>query len=140
MAGAVAAAAFAYPFVMIAPVITMSPSSMPQQSVILKAVNFFYANYNSVPDNCLVFSFTPDLWYEVNISSAQINLMGSASISQDLGQNKCVVLDYGYWCVVPPFRDTTCKMLAQEYKTRVIASASAGNGYNTTFYQILNYS
>ena len=140
VAGAVAAAAFAYPFVMIAPVITMSPSSMPQQSVILKAVNFFYANYHSVPDNCLVFSFTPDLWYEVNISSAQINLMGSASISQDLGQNKCVVLDYGYWCVVPPFRDTTCKMLAQEYKTRVIASASAGNGYNTTFYQILNYS
>lgn len=136
---AVAAAAVIYPFAMVAPVITMSPSSMPQQSVILKAVNFFYGNYNLVQSNCLVFSFTPDMWYEVNISSAQINLMGSSAVSGS-AVHGCVVLDYGYWCVVPPFRNTTCKSMLQRYSARVIASQSAGNGYNTTFYQILNYS
>jgi Ca2+/Na+ antiporter len=140
VATALVVAAVAYPFATVVPVITMSPSSMPQQSVVLRAVDFFYSNYSAVPRNCLVFSFTPDMWYEVGVSSAQIGVMGSASVNSNMSRNECVVLDYGYWCVVPPFRNTTCRTTAQEYKTRVIASASAGNGYNTTFYQILNYS
>ena len=62
VAAAVVFAAVAYPFLAVAPVITLSPQKMPQQTVILKAMGFFYGNYNAVPKDCIVFSFTPDIW------------------------------------------------------------------------------
>lgn len=131
-------AAVLYPFLAIAPVITMSPQQMPQQTVILKAVNFFYGNYGAVPKNCIVFSFTPDIWYEVNVSSAQIGDMGNPTPSEK--SYSCAVMDYGYWCVVPPYRNTTCETLRGKYDVGALATGSAGDGYNTTLYRILNYS
>jgi hypothetical protein len=135
---AVVCAAVLYPFLAVAPVITMSPQEMPQQTVILKAVNFFYGNYNSVPKDCLVFSFTPDIWYEVNVSSAQIGDLANPTPSEKA--YGCAVMDYGYWCVVPPYRNTTCEMDRGEYRMSALATGSAGNGNNVSFYRILNYS
>ncbi len=135
VSAAVVCAFSAYPFLALAPVITMSPQDMPQQTTILKAVDFFYNNYNAVPKNCLVFSFTPDIWYGKNVSSVQVGYLGGDFNGSDA--YSCKVMDYGYWCVVPPYKDSTCKQFLKDYSVRVLASnASAG----TAFYQILNYS
>ena len=95
-------ALIAFPFVELAPVTAIAPDKMPQQSVILQAINAFYSKYAAVRKDCVVFSFTSDIWYEVNISSAQINFLEGAnsSIKNSLAQYRCAVLDYGYWCVV----------------------------------------
>ena len=138
VAAAVVFAAVAYPFLAVAPVITLSPQKMPQQTVILKAMGFFYGNYNAVPKDCIVFSFTPDIWEEVNVSSAQIGDLSSPTPGEK--SYGCAVLDYGYWCVVPPYQNTTCRTLRDKYSMSALATASAGNGYNTTLYLILNYS
>jgi hypothetical protein len=115
---------------------------MPQQTVILGAINSFYANYNSVPENCLVFSFTPDLWTEVNRSSAQIGYINSANatVKSTFNNYSCKVFDYGYWCVVPPHHDTTCAQILKKYNVSVLGPANATiGGDKVAFYKLLNY-
>ena len=141
VAAAAICVAVLYPFAALEPVFALAPNTMPQQQVILPATSFFTDSYNAVPKDCLVFSFTPDIWYEVNVSSARISYANGAggSIGQSMGNYSCKVMDAGYWCVVPPYRNTTCATLENRYRTSVLATASAGNGWNTTFYRILNY-
>ncbi len=132
-----------YPFYVYAPKITIPSSQMPQESYPSNATSFFYSNYNAVPSNCLVFSFTPDLWYEYNRSAAQIGYLSSAnqSVSESFKQNySCYVFDYDYWCTVPPYQDTLCSNIMSKYNTSVIASQSNGRGSYFAFYRLLNYS
>ena len=141
---ALASALLAYPFIQLAPVITLTPTQMPQQSDIIKAINFFYDNYNAVPQNCLVYSFTPDIWAEVNRTSAQIDYInggvGNATIRQAISEYSCQVLDYGYWCLVPPYRGTLCKRLLSSLELKSLAQATepVASGGIGAFYQILN--
>ncbi len=131
-----------FPFWLLVPIAAISPSAMPQQSVILNAMNFFYSNYNAVPQNCLVFSHTPDIWAEVNRSSAQISYLSGANSTnkQTISGYKCLVVDYGYWCVVPPYHDTLCKYITGHYQLKPLAvSQPLPNGNSAGFYQILNY-
>jgi MFS family permease len=141
VAAGVIVVALLYPFAALEPVFTLAPNQMPQQSVILPATTFFYNSYKAVPNDCLVFSFTPDIWYEVNVSSAQIGYANGAGggIGESIDNYSCKVVDSGYWCVVPPYRNTTCANLAGRYSKQVLATEPAGNGYNTSFYKILNY-
>jgi len=129
-----------YPFVTLVPNITLKPQQMPQQTVIYDALSFFYSNYNSVPANCMVFTFTPDLWEEFNRSAAQIDYVSSTS-SQFLNDTKnytCRVIDYGYWCSVPPNKGTVCKNLLQNYNLLPLAMQNnSARGENFAFYQIL---
>ena len=74
----------------------------------------------------------------MNVSSAQIGDLSSPTPGEK--SYGCAVLDYGYWCVVPPYQNTTCRTLRDKYSMSALATASAGNGYNTTLYLILNYS
>lgn len=139
---ALTAVLVAYPFWTLAPAVTLPSAKMPQQTVILTTINFFYGNYSRVPSNCLVFSFTPDIWYEFNRSSAQVGYLTgtNASIAKSIGTYQCKVLDYGYWCVVPPYHATACHQYLITYNLSQIVSGNAGNYNNTTFYKILNYS
>ncbi|MCL5239696.1 MAG: glycosyltransferase family 39 protein [Candidatus Marsarchaeota archaeon] len=129
------------PFAFLAPTVALPPSEMPQQAVILNAMNTFYNSYNAVPANCLVFSFTPDIWYEVNRSSAQIGyLMASnQTIHDEISSYSCLVLDYGYWCVVPPYHSTTCAYALNHFKLENLTPVSPNNT-GVAFYRILNYS
>ena len=119
------------------------PANAPQQSVILPATNFIENNYTAVPQNCLVFSFTPDVWYELGRSSAQIGYLGSTNqsfIDFEKGY-RCFVLDYGYWCLVPPFHGSTCSTDINTYNRSALDTQRIGNsGYNASFYLIRNYS
>jgi len=129
-----------YPFVTLVPNITLKPQAMPQQTVIYDALSFFYSNYNSVPTNCMVFTFTPDLWEEFNRSAAQIDYVSSTN-SQFLNDTKnytCRVVDYGYWCNVPPNKGTICKNLLENYNLLPLAMQNnSARGENFAFYQIL---
>lgn len=130
-----------YPFYTLIPNITLTPSQMPQQSVIHDALTFFYGNYSKVPTNCLVYSFTPDLWYEFNRSAAQISYLGSTD-PQFLNNTKgysCKVIDYGYWCSVPPYKDTSCKGYFSSYNLVPLAvHNNTAKGENFGFYEIVN--
>ncbi len=125
------------------PIVTMPPSSAPQQSVILPASNFINSNYSAVPSNCLVFSFTPDMWYENGRSSAQIGYLqsDSSNFTNFTKSYRCFVLDYGYWCLVPPYDNTTCPTYLKSYNTSILATRSiSGAANNMSFYLLRNYS
>lgn len=130
------------PFVQLSNITTLLPQNMPQQPVIYRAISFFYNNYKSVPQDCLVFSSTPDIWFEVNRSSAEIGYLNgaNATVKQEIAQNSCYVLDYGYWCVVPPYHATLCHFLVNKYALQNLTSPPPTvGGSNVTFYKILNY-
>ncbi|MEM3208310.1 MAG: glycosyltransferase family 39 protein [Candidatus Micrarchaeaceae archaeon] len=139
---AVVFASLLVPFALLLPLTAIAPGNMPQQGVILPAINFFYANYSKVPADCLVFSFTPDIWYEVNRSSAQIDYLGSsdANFTDTLKRYSCFVFDYGYWCLVPPYHNTTCKYALEDYKMKLLSQGpETPAGDAPAFYMILNY-
>ncbi len=128
------------------PIFTLAPKSMPQQSVILNAINFFYANYSDVPANCMVFTYTPDIWYMENRSAAQISYLTSpgTTFSNDTKNYRCFALDQGYWCNVPPETQTggRCMNYVSGYNTSKLGylqfnSSTGMQEYG--FYRILNY-
>ena len=137
------AALLVAPFAYLVPVVDDPTSAMPQQSVILKAVNTFYGNYSAVPQNCLVFTFTPDIWVEANRSAAQIGYINgaNATLQQSFSDYSCKVFDYGYWCVVPPSHTTTCSYIISHYQLTNLGPKNATlGGDSVAFYQIDNYS
>ena len=132
-----------YVFVQFLPIVTMLPSNAPQQHVILPATNFINSNYNAVPSNCLVFSFTPDMWYENGRAAAQIGYLQSVdqNFTNFTKNYKCEVLDYGYWCLVPPYDNTTCPNYIKGYNASVLATEKInGAASNMSFYLLKNYS
>ncbi len=139
------AALVLFPFYQNYQTVSLSPSQQPQQSVILAVISFFYSNVQAVPSNCLVFSYTPDIWSEANKSSAQIGYIGSSdpNFTSFARHYSCFVLDVGYWCNVPPQQGAHCLNMVQNYKIKPIVSENitvSGNPVDTGFYQILNYS
>lgn len=135
-----AALAF-YPFYALEPYFTIQPQQMPQQGKVLQAVDFIYGNYTKVPTNCLVFSFTPDIWYALNRSSAQIGYLGSsnATFVNFAKGYSCFVVDYGYWCQVPPYINTTCTSMLHDYSIVPLAKTDNSTGTSLGLYRILNY-
>ena len=141
LAFALSAVLIAYPFIALMPNFTLEPGHMPQQSVVLRMVNFIYGNYTSVPSNCLVFSFTPDVWYELNRSAAQIgyfNTQGPSFVKFEK-QFSCFVFDHGYWCNTEPFSTKTCGYYDSTYNTTTLASSLNSSGFGPAIYQLLNY-
>ncbi len=133
-----------YPFVAAFNTLSLTPQNMPQEPGPNTATSFIYANYNSIPTNCLVFSFTPDIWYELNRSSAQVGYVGSTDSNFTLFAShfSCYVLDYGYWCSVPPYRGSECRSDISNYNVTSVVSepAASGGSGNLTLYMLNNYS
>ncbi len=132
-------ALIALPFALVLSIVTLPITSMPQQVVIAPAMANFYSNYTDVPNNCLVFSNTPDTWLEENVSSIQLQYIGSTnqSMNNTINSYSCKVLDYGYWCLVPPF---FCNAYMGQYAMRPLIHYKV-NVSNTSiqFYRLLNY-
>ncbi|MEM3859929.1 MAG: glycosyltransferase family 39 protein [Candidatus Micrarchaeaceae archaeon] len=138
---AIAAVLFALPFAAISSAITLSPSQMPQQRQIYPVMQDFYKMYDAVPANCLVFSSTPDIWYEVGRPAAQESYIFSTNqtTASELSQFNCFVFDYGYWCTVPPQYSGICQTVITSFKTKVLATNETPDGINVTYYELLNY-
>ncbi|MGC9099455.1 MAG: hypothetical protein ACP5HW_02830 [Candidatus Micrarchaeia archaeon] len=136
------AACIVYPFIRLSPEIRLPPSEMPQQNIIAPTIEFFYSNYSKVPSNCLVFSFTPDIWYEVGRASLQIGYLNStnSTIVNLEKRFSCFVLDYGYWCMVPPYNSTLCAYDKNAYRTITLSEGSIPYTVkHPAFYLIENY-
>ncbi len=101
-----------------------------------RSLAFISDNYASVPENCLVFSESPYLWYSHNRSSATLDL--PASYGAAMRSYSCYVLDYGYWCSYP-LTAGLCSSYASRYKLQPIASESNGALPPFYLYRILNY-
>ena len=140
---AVLITAFAiYPFYNSISIITMNTSQMPQQQMALNAVNFIYRNAGKVPSNCLVFTFTPDVWYELNRSAAQVGYFGSSdpNFTRFASQFSCFVFDQGYWCTTGQYKNSVCTADIGSYSSSPIATAPAlDQADNISLYYINGY-
>ncbi len=130
-----------YPFIALAPNITMLPSQMPQQKWIFGMVNFIHGNSTLVPSNCLVFTFTPDVWYMLNRSAMQVEFFrsGNPQAIAFESQFSCFVFDRGYWCNTQPYSNSTCSYYINTYPTNVIASSLESTGFGPALYRLSNY-
>ncbi|MHB1830261.1 MAG: glycosyltransferase family 39 protein [Candidatus Micrarchaeaceae archaeon] len=131
-----------YPFYNSMNIITMNTSQMPQQQMALNAVNFIYQNAGKVPSNCLVFTFTPDVWYELNRSAAQVGYFGSLdpNFTRFASQFSCFVFDQGYWCTTGQYKNSVCAADLGRYGSTAIATAPAmDQADNISLYYINGY-
>ena len=125
-------------------IVTISPANMPQEVMPMSATNFIYQNTFKVPSNCLVFSFTPDVWWEQNRSAAQIGWLGNGNSTFTSFENTftCFFFDKGYWCTTPEYKSGLCSTDLSTYNTTLIATQRSPNlmdnyslyyinGYNT---------
>ena len=115
---------------------------MPQEYFNTQATTFIYNNYQKVPTSCLVFSFTPDIWYTLNRSSAQISYMSEGNLTTKMNTFKnysCFVFDYGYWCTTPEYHNSSCGTQLYSYNLSVLATQRNSEGSNFTLYKINNF-
>ncbi len=130
------------PFYFIFPYISLPISQMPQEYFNTQATTFIYNNYQKVPTSCLVFSFTPDIWYTLNRSSAQISYMSEGNLTTKMNTFKnysCFVFDYGYWCTTPEYHNSSCGTQLYSYNLSVLATQRNSEGSNFTLYKINNF-
>ncbi len=133
------AALIVVPFALVLNLTTVLPSAMPQQVVIAPAMSNFYSNYTDVPRNCLVFSNTPDTWLEQGYNSIQLDYLDASnrSMNNTISDYSCKVMDFGYWCLVPPF---FCNAYMNRFKMQPLIPYSANvSNRSTQFYRLLNY-
>ncbi len=122
------------PLLLLFPITSQNPQNTQLQYGIAHSVTFIYNNYQKVPSNCLVFSFTPDVWYGLNRSSAQISYISENAFMYR--HFSCLVFDYGYWCVVPPYHNTTCSNILDTHALSSIATENVGLSANVSLYII----
>lgn len=137
----VVAVLLVFPFYLLVPVVSVPPNTMPQQGVVLPAVTTFYNNHNVVPNNCLVFSFTPEIWQEANLTGVQVGYLNGANstLESTINSYSCLVFDYGYWCEVAPYNSQICSSVQSRYKLQNLLTPQQQNGTSIAFYKILNY-
>lgn len=130
------------PFYSILPFFILPISQMPQEYFNTQATTFIYNNYQKVPTSCLVFSFTPDIWYELNRSAAQVSYFSNSNnktVAAIFKNYSCFVFDYGYWCTVSSYKNSTCGSSLYAYNLSVIATQENTDGSNFTLYKINNF-
>ena len=101
-----------------------------------RSISFINDNYLTVPNNCLVFSETPYLWYNLNRSSA---IPGITLLNTNIKNYNCYIFDYSSFCSYPNI-STECNKFLSQYKTKIIVSENNGNLPRFALYQVLNFS
>ena len=115
---------------------TTTENSIYSMSYLNKSISFINNNYLAVPSNCLVFSETPYLWYNLNRSSAIPEIL---NLNTSIKNYDCYIFDYNAFCSYPNI-STECNKFVSEYKTKVIVSENNGDLPGFALYQILNFS
>lgn len=110
------------PIYLLMPRLSVSPSNIQQAGDARFDENFVYNSSSAIPSNCLVYSYDPTLFQLVGRNSTQIgNLYNLTQTNQYMAQQKCLVLDYGYWCYTP---NNECTYASQNYNLVPIATAT----------------
>ncbi len=115
---------------------TTTENSIYSMAYLNRSISFINDNYLTVPNNCLVFSETPYLWYNLNRSSA---IPGITLLNTNIKNYNCYIFDYSSFCSYPNI-STECNKFLSQYKTKIIVSENNGNLPRFALYQILNFS
>jgi hypothetical protein len=123
------------PIYLLMPRIAVNPSAIQQAGDARFDENFVYNSSSAIPNNCLVYSYDPTLFQIVGKNSTQIgNLYNDTQVAQYQQANKCLVLDYGYWCYTP---NNECSYAQQSYNLVPITTATySAMGRTYGFYYI----
>lgn len=85
--------------------------------------NFVYKNSKLIPNNCIVFTFDPTLFFLNNKTAIQFtNLYNFSLVSNLSNQYSCLVADYGYWCYTS--YSNYCTKLTKYYKLSPIKTTN----------------
>ena len=101
--------------------------------------DFVLKRYSEIPKDCYFVSFVPGLFRTLGRNGIYAENFPYLYNSGEL-KGKCLIFDYGYWCIVPPFHDSTCKMILEKYRTQMITNLTLEDGRTLAFYYILNSS
>ncbi len=115
---------------------TTTENSIYSMAYLNRSISFINDNYLTVPNNCLVFSETPYLWYNLNRSSA---IPGITLLNTNIKNYNCYIFDYSSFCSYPNI-STECNKFLSQYKTKIIVSENNGNLPRFALYQVLNFS
>jgi len=130
--------AYIYLFQQILPYVTVDPMQILEaQDARVYVFDFVLKHYSQIPKDCYFVSFVPGLFRTLGRNALYTENLFYLYNSGEL-KGKCLVFDYGYWCIVPPFHDTTCKVILQNYKTKMITNLTLEDGRTLAFYYILN--
>jgi hypothetical protein len=118
-----------------APLLSITPSQIQQAGDARFYENFVYNQSNSIPENCLVYTYDPTLFNINNRTATQLsNIYDSNFYSNASSRYSCSVVDYGYWCYTP---DNLCTNLNSTFALKSITNATyENNGNKYSFYLV----
>jgi hypothetical protein len=77
------------------------------------------------PPNCTVFSHVSSMYLDRGIPSGQLWYLETPDVFSQ-ANSTCLIFDYGYWCSVPPFRDTQCANLLATHSYQKLGTDPSG--------------
>ncbi len=111
---------------LIAPIISINPSSIQQAGGARFYENFVYANAAKIPSACIVYTYDPTLFNINGKTATQMsNIYNSTFYSDAESEYGCSVFDKGYWCDTP---GNLCTSAESMFNMTPIATAT----YNST--------
>jgi 4-amino-4-deoxy-L-arabinose transferase-like glycosyltransferase len=129
---------YIYLFKELLPYITVDPMKIWEAyDARIYVFDFVLKYYSEIPKDCYFVSFVPGLFRTLGRNAVYIEDFFYLYTSGEL-KGKCLVFDYGYWCIVPPFHDTSCQAVLQRFKLQPITNLTLEDGRTLAFYYILN--
>lgn len=111
----------AFSIYVMVPLLSISPSSIPQAQDARFYENFVYNDSNAIPNNCITYTYDPGLFQMNNRTALQMSYIYNSTMFNTLrSQNSCLVVDWGYWCYTP---NNLCDELRTEFTLQPIANS-----------------
>jgi len=129
---------YIYLFKELLPYVTVDPMEIWEaHDARVYVFDFVLKHYSEIPKDCYFVSFVPGLFRTLGRNAVYNENLFYLYNSGEL-KGKCLVYDYGYWCIVPPFHDTSCKAILQAFQLQPIRNLTLEDGRTLAFYYILN--
>jgi 4-amino-4-deoxy-L-arabinose transferase-like glycosyltransferase len=129
---------YVYEFLLLSPYVVVDPMQIWEaHDARVYVFDFVLKHYNDFPKDCYFVSYVPGLFRALGRNGIYTETFFGLYSSGEL-KGKCLVFDYGYWCIVPPFHDTTCKAILQRFQTKMVENLTLPDNRTLAFYYILN--
>jgi len=130
--------AYIYLFQQLLPYIVVDPTQIWEANdARIYVFDFVLKHYSEIPKDCYFVSYVPGFFRTLGRNALYTENLLYLYKTNELN-GKCLVFDYGYWCIVPPFHDTTCKAILKSYKLQPITNLTLPDNRTLAFYYILN--
>jgi hypothetical protein len=120
------------------------PSAATAGSAIMEAHgarlyhDFAVESVNRLDKGCYVMSHVPSMFLVQGYGSLQTwNGQNEQRMRELFQKTDCVVFDDGYWCTLPPYKESVCKSMFDKYNLTVLYRATDETEQRTfTFYNV----